>query len=146
MTGNLREAAFNPKVWPLFISHGFVPTLNDHILPGRFAPKLDQKEFYYHGTAAHAGRSCTILRTELDHFSGKPFDEYWVDMARGGAVLRQLAYVNGSVVWDLAMHYEEPSAGWLVAGWTIALRSGESTKRLYKMRVETRCPARGPDR
>jgi hypothetical protein len=138
VTGNLRETAFTPEEWPLFISHGFVPTLGDHILPGRFAPKLDEKEFYYHGTAAHAGRVCTVLRTELDHFIGKSFNEYWVDMARGGAVLRQLAYVSGKPVWDLDMQYQETPAGWLVAGWTIARRSGEQTTRIYRMRVEAR--------
>ena len=138
MTGNLRETAFTPEEWPLFISHGFVPTLNEHILPGRFAPKLAEKEFYYHGTASHAGRACTILRTELDHFTGKSFDEYWVDMARNGAVLRQLAYVGGNAVWDLSIQYQETPAGWLVAGWTTSLRPGGQTRRIYKMRVDTR--------
>ena len=138
VTGNLNEMGFTAEEWPLFISHGFVPGLHSHIVPGRFTPKVEEEEFYYHGSAIHAGRTCTVIRTELDHITGRSFDEYWVDMPRGGAVLRQLAYVNGAAGWDLDMKYEDTPVGWLVAGWTTSYRPAGSTARIFEMRVSER--------
>ena len=143
VTGNFGKSGFTAEDWPFFIAHGMVPTTGNHITPGRFQPKIDQGEFYYHGSAVHAGRNCVVLRTELDHFTGKGFDEYWVDMARGGAVLRQVAYMDNFANLDLDVQYQETPAGWLLATWSVQrrepahLQNPARTWRIHKFRVDS---------
>lgn len=135
MVGNLRESAFDSSEWAYFVAHGIVPMHDAHIIPGRLAPKLNEREFYHHGTAIHEGRECVILRTELDHVTGTTFNEYWVDFARGGLVLRQGSFVNNVAVINLDLRYQELPVGWLLAGWTLSVFRGGKTVRLHEMNV-----------
>ncbi|MGL4555415.1 MAG: hypothetical protein ACRC33_29965 [Gemmataceae bacterium] len=139
-TGNLRMAAFTPRDWPMFIAHGYVPTNQTRILPGRFLPKVNENEFYLHGRGKHAGRDCVVLRTEVDHLTGKGFTEYWVDVARGGAVLRCTIYSGGFTPFDLELRYQDLPGDGQLAGWTYTVRNGKQTLSIYRLRVDACVP------
>ncbi|MBY0230420.1 MAG: hypothetical protein K2W96_14140 [Gemmataceae bacterium] len=135
-TGNMRGNGFTVPDWPPFMAHGIIPTGSAHLLAGNFDVKPDQKETYYHGTGRHQERECLVLRTELDHFAGRAFDEFWVDMRRGGAVLRYAWYVDGKLAYDLDMRYGD-EAGWPLAGWTFTMQENGKTSQVHEMRVES---------
>ncbi|MBY0232638.1 MAG: hypothetical protein K2W96_25440 [Gemmataceae bacterium] len=135
-TGNLRGNGFPTHDWPPFLAHGIVPTAMTHLNPGGFDVKPDQAETYVHGTAWHKGRECIVLRTEPDHLIGRGFDEFWVDMKRGGAVLRYVWYVDGKMVHDLDVRYGD-EAGWPLSGWTFTLQNNGKTTQVHEMRVES---------
>jgi hypothetical protein len=140
-SGNLRSAGFVSEDWPLFLGHGFVPTLGDHILPGRFKPPAEEDAFFLHGRGVHAERNCLVLRTQAAQHSGVNFDEYWVDPGRDSAVLRQVAYVNGKAVIDLDVIYQKIEESWLPQRWTVVRRDNRGqTIRLERMRLEEVTP------
>jgi hypothetical protein len=112
---------------PLLVAHGIIPKFL--VLP-HFADKLDPDDFFVHGQGIHAGRSCLVLRTFPVRSSaavGAPvqstFDEYWVDVQRDSAVLRQSAYTNTILRSDVDISYKETKAGWLPSHWTCTFRN-----------------------
>jgi hypothetical protein len=137
LAGNLTEAGFTCERWPYFIAHGIVPKIDTHIVPGRLAPKLNEKDFYHHATAQFEDRGCVVLRTHLSRFTSKSFNEYWVDMDRGGLVLRQVVYVSNEPAIILDLQYRDGPAGWMLGGWTVTVRHGGSTERIHQMTVDS---------
>jgi hypothetical protein len=122
------DAAYRPlnavnAYWlsPLLFAHGFIPQL---AAGPSFLDKLDVDDFSVHGQAIHDGKPCLVLRTfPVPGGQVKLFDEYWVDLARDCAVVRHSSYMDGKLLTDLEVTYQQTSHGWLPQRWVGTTRN-----------------------
>ena len=136
VSGNMRGVILTSDIFAVFLSHCYVMIHHHRILPGKFQPPLDPDEFYIHGTGKHQGVECTILRTELDHYGGESFDEYWVDMRRGGLILRSLRFVRNSPRDEINIDYKMQGDDWVLAGWAYNSRYQGKLQRSLRFKVD----------
>jgi hypothetical protein len=106
---------------PLLFAHGFVP---QYAQPPAFDRPPDVDDFIVRGQATRDGRPCIIVKTfPLHQSSQTSWDEYWVDVERDCAVVRQLGYKNDKPIVDLEITYQETKQGWLPQRWTGTTRN-----------------------
>jgi hypothetical protein len=136
--GNMRGSPFTSDYWPFFLGHGIVPlTTEQHILPGRLAVAPQKETFHIHGEGVLDNRSCLVLRSKTWDYGNVGFDELWVDPARESAVVREAAYVNGTIYTDIQVDYQETREGWLPHGWTISTSlDGRLVSSVQRMQVD----------
>jgi hypothetical protein len=146
--GNLSTVIFPGGSLPLFHGHGIVPTSEDPLYAGHLRRDLDAEQFYVHGTGAHGGRQCLVLRTEILRPSIPSFHEFWVDTARQSAIVRYAYYRGGEVAENYDVHYQESRDGWMPASWAHTVfvrRATHSVRELQVVSREVSLPLRDQD-
>jgi hypothetical protein len=101
---------------PLLCAHGLVPGLTRQ---PDFDMKLEAKDFYVHGQGVQDGTPCVVVRT-IPHetFYDTTFDEYWVDLERDGAIVRNTVYRNEKPLTDVGISWQPAAHGWVPLHWT----------------------------
>ncbi len=120
-------------VGPLLLGHGLVRGLAAR---AGFRQEFDAEGFYVHGEGVQAARRCLVLRSHpLDLPDKRPtFDEFWVDVERDSAVLRQVSWSTGVLTTDEKIAYRATPHGWLVSDWKSTHFSPEG-RTLYVRRM-----------
>ncbi len=121
---------------PLLMAHGLVPQLT---AAPSFVDKLDSDDFAVQGQGVHTGRPCLILRTfPISSGTASCFDEYWVDLVRDSAIVRQSSYMNDKLRTDVDITYQQTSHGWLPLRWVGTVRDhhGRQLINVTRLRVE----------
>ncbi|MBY0232240.1 MAG: hypothetical protein K2W96_23420 [Gemmataceae bacterium] len=141
--GSRRWSSFGAEQGPLFLALGFVAGDWMNNQPGRFQPPLEERRFRFHRRETHEGRECVVLRTAGRTFHLPPnsgpvsFDEFWVDLGRGGLVLKRASHFGGRVSSTLELRYREEGGLWRPTGWTMAFLSQGDQPRLQRLSVES---------
>lgn len=135
-SGDFKQRSFESIHWPLFIGHGIVCAVGGPV-SGQLAPQRDKELFYVHGEGTLEGSPCLILRTFPRHASESNFKEFYVDLTKDSAVLRQTSYARDRPVSDTTIQYQSTSGGWLPKKWVASffLPSGRTFKT-ERMKVE----------
>ncbi len=134
--GNLQHISVDTYLWPPFAAHGIVPTVNFPLRPDRMPVSHEQEEFEVRGTVVHAGRPCTVLRSEPNSSAPGLADEFYIDKERQAAVVRH-TYFQGKNPWlrlDIINH--ETPQGWLPKSWTFTWTVGGKVQRIEKLIVD----------
>jgi len=84
-----------------------------------FTQALLPAKFTYYQQGKIGSRECTILRSIPEHGKSARFDEFWVDLARQGAILRWQAYNKGKAYINLNIDYQQIQGYWLPASWKL---------------------------
>jgi hypothetical protein len=135
-SGYLDNAPIASIHWPFFVGHGIVPTRDEGIRPGRLKVLPEMDLMYIHGQTVHRGKTCLVLRTSPG--AHDVFDEWWVDLASGGSVVRQLVYAKGKAQWEADIEYQKTSHGWLPHRWSFTERNFNSGNVMYVERLAVR--------
>jgi hypothetical protein len=121
--------------WPVLTAHGFVPTVHHPPHADRLPEGHDPDDFEVAGSGVISGRKCTILRTDP---MGSLRDEYWVDLDRGGAIVRQVYFNDKMNPWyRFDTEYQEVGGGWLPRRWTLAKSMNHQVWEVEKVEVES---------
>ena len=135
--GPMREITVEPYLWPPFLAHGVVPTvahpLHQHDLPYTHDPE----DFEARGMLKHDGQSCQILRGNPVNAPLAASDEYWVDAARRGIVLRYVRYSQQKPAIRLDVRYRQAQEAWVPSEWTVTYSRKERVSRIYRLAVES---------
>jgi hypothetical protein len=84
-----------------------------------FDMKLEAKDFFVHGQGMHEGRPCLVVRTfPHETFTETFYEEYWVDLERDGAIVRNSGYRNEKAFWDRQVTWQQTPHGWVPLRWT----------------------------
>jgi hypothetical protein len=110
--------ATESHLWPAFIAHGIVPTVNDPLRLDRWPIEHDPEGFVSLGQVAHAGRSCALIRTTPTGTSPNLSDQFWVDEDRQGAVLRHVYLQGRNPLFRFDIEYSQTNSGWYPQKWT----------------------------
>jgi hypothetical protein len=130
------DAFFGFRDFPVFFACGGVPFRFNAPLPNTLVRCPDATQIRSFGSVMTGGRRCVVLRTipERDRF-----DEYWVDMEKGPAIIR---WTNLSVpdrVHDrLEMDYRKTDDGWLLKKWTTTAFDPKTQNSLWVDEVEVK--------
>ncbi len=135
-TGDMRGAAFEAKMWPMFLGLGIIVPPGEEVYPGKLHTTLDIEMFRVHGRAVHGGRPCLVIRCQPGAKSGLCY-EYWVDTARDSSVVRLVRLVEGKTFGHAQIQYQQTQEGWLPKEWTYSLYgAGSKITYSYHMRVK----------
>jgi hypothetical protein len=128
----------NPFLWPVLYAHGLVPHAYHTAGFARLPWRYDPEDFVHVGRLPLAGRACEVIRTEPNDSDPPGYDEYWVDPARDGAVLRYADVVGTNPLTRTDLRWRATPAGWQLDGWTTAtLAAGRTTLAVHTYRVES---------
>lgn len=117
LSGNMKNARFDVRYYPIFFGHGRVCGVMDQIVPGSLKRKPDPGSLHVHGTAVLDDRPCLVLRTQTLKMGGTGFCEYWVDTARESAIVRFVMYGGDVPAGDMVIQYSKSAEGWLPDRW-----------------------------
>jgi len=123
---------------PILLGHGYVPTEPDVILTTFPEPqRIDCWSILGQGVIGEV--RCVILCTRSA--SGKPTSwEYWVDVARGGAVLRAIRKCKGQMDSSVDIDYESAGEGSLPKAWVSRqyFRKNSALMKTFRYSVKAR--------
>jgi hypothetical protein len=119
-TGVLDHLTMESNYWPLFLGHGIVPTVHTPLKDNQLRFSPEAKYWNIFGEGVHKGQRCLVLRTKVFPGPSPHFDEYWVDVSRGSAVVKQVSFSNGKPLFDWDIQYQRTALGWLPRNWTWA--------------------------
>lgn len=131
-SGYMGGAAYSQNLWPMLLGHGTVPWYHKVPLPGQLKVVPDIDTMYALGRAVHRGRTCQTFRTQA---KSESFEEWWVDTARDGAVMRYTSYLRTYPHMDLDIEYGQTAHGWLPKRWTFTIRTPSTGKLEYEERM-----------
>jgi hypothetical protein len=129
--GDLKRAVIPTTYWPLFVSHGSVPSSTETITADQLVVRPDPELLYVHGHASHNGAPCIVVRSQLRRGAMPSFDEYWIDMGKESAIVRQCVYMDKTAHIDFHIEYQQTAGGWLPKRWTNTQREPISGKTDY---------------
>jgi len=136
--GSLRAVLFPAGSLPIFFGHGIVPLPLDRLYAGHLRRTYDPELLHVHGTGVHAGRQCLVLRTDTLRTAVSSYHEFWVDVERQSAVVRDASYVNDRVDNDYDVQYEKTSFGWMPLQWQNTVYTNGKTHVIHRLHVDER--------
>lgn len=123
---------------PVFYAHGVVSTVHQVFYLHRLPLDLNREDFVPVGRQGLRGRVHEVFRTEPLPTGSPIADEFWVDPARQGAIVRQVDLVGGKPWQRLDIEWRQTALGWWPERWTQTLTTTDQTvKRIEKARIET---------
>jgi hypothetical protein len=124
--------------WPVLFAHGIVPTMHHPAYAERLPTSFDPEDFVSLGRRPLGGGVYTVIRTEPLPAASPMLDEYWVDVAKQGAIRRYVYLTNGQPWFRLDIDWRETPAGWWPAKWTYTFTlDGKKVNRVAKLAVES---------
>ena len=114
--GLLPMGIFTINYMPLFVAHGIISYGENRPLAGQLIARPRLKDFLYHGTAVHKGRTCTLFRTVRS--ADENGSELWVDLEREAAVVKAIRSPGPHPTSQLEINYALTPDGWLPTDWT----------------------------
>lgn len=128
--GDLRQDyySFVGTYTPPFIAHGSPTTSRTPFLrPGRMTCAIEPQELRVQGEGVIDGAKCLVLRTQDPDGPNRGTKDFWVDLARDAAVVRENCYPGYTnkppSEWNQQTNYryQRVAGRWLSAGWTTTL-------------------------
>lgn len=136
LVGNTRRLNIDSHHWPLFAGHGVVVTDGTAVIvPGKLRPQGDTSEWLVHGNGVVAQRPCLVIRSQARRMSSVDFEEFWVDVERDSALVRQVHYSNGKPAMEFNVQYQQTAAGWLAEQWRMVLSDAQAGKTIFEERM-----------
>jgi hypothetical protein len=103
---------------PVLLGHGYVPSTPNVCVTSLLKRSKFATDFQIAGEATFGdAQRCLVLRS-LPEKPDYSFREYWVDPARGGAVVRMVQQSKGFLWSTIEIVYEKATRGWLPQRWT----------------------------
>jgi len=132
-TGNLGVEQVDSRLWPVFITHGIVPTSNALVRFDKLPTDHDPNDFRVTGPVVHERRSLVALKTDPVATT----HEIWADPARHGRVYRLTRWVGGGRTPSLRLdlRYREDAGKTVLDGWTLTGYLGGQPSVMSKYRV-----------
>jgi hypothetical protein len=113
--GPVLSGTIAAELGPLLFAHGLV---TEGMQQPDFDMKLEAKDFFVHGQGMHEGRPCLVLRTfPHETFTETSYEEYWVDVERDAAIVRDSGYRNEKAFWDRQVTWQPTPHGWMPQRW-----------------------------
>lgn len=107
---------FGHEELPLFLSCGIVNRAPD---ARKLQASIDPGQLHEHGRAVFNDRPCVVLRSAVEPTAAKGFDELWVDVERGAAILRWRTYWGDYLANEVDCTYEQRELGWVPVRWRV---------------------------
>jgi hypothetical protein len=126
----------NHPVHPMFVAHGILPTKEREFVPIKDRPlrvALDPKQYRVHARTRHEGRPVVVLRSKNLSDREERFYEFWVDPARGSAIVRDVFYIDGQEWSHTDISYVQIAETWLPDGWTFTIFDGKRVTGLRQV-------------
>lgn len=125
---------------PILHAHGLVPLYcKESSVRDIVSERLDPAYFRFHERGTIEGATCVVLRSLREGSGLGMFDEFWVDLARGGAILRWCGYGKHGLWRQLDVRYQQVGSLWLPSSWRCSRytrgAAGMSHVRLDQMQV-----------
>jgi hypothetical protein len=134
-TGDVSRMPFPTEYEPLFAAHGYVPTVNTPIRPGRIPPKHNSESFRHQGESRLNGRLCLLLRTEPLDAHPSLTDEIWVDPARDYCIARHVELSGSNPAIRIDTEFEQVAYGWAPKKWSMTSTSSGKVMIVTKLVV-----------
>lgn len=135
-SGDMKNGAFINSYYPIFFGHGRIHTVMEQIIPGQLRNKPDPDYLYIHGVGVHDGRNCLVLRTRVLKAADTSFEEYWVDVPRGSAIVHYVIYSSSKPIFDATIHYRKTAADWMPTNWRLNTYMNGSLLYFENIRIE----------
>lgn len=117
-TAHYKGFILNAFDYPVFLAHGNIPTPSQPIDATRLRIPLDESAFAVNARGVLDGHNCLILRTSGSTRQPDSRTEYWVDVDRGGIVLRATRHWRETTESLQNIAYQSTEYGWLPKSWT----------------------------
>lgn len=101
--------------------------------------RVDAIGYRLHSRGVRDGREVVVLRTPNLSATSEEFDDFWVDVLRDSAIVRQDHYLGGHLRSSYDIEYDRSDNGWLPTRWQLTMSDGKNIRALRKahnVRVE----------
>jgi hypothetical protein len=117
VTGNMGACGLPGDLVPVFAGHGVIlfPPIYE-IIPGKLDADPDVSLMTVDRSDVFEGRRCLVVRSHPR--AGDTFEEFWIDSARKGALVRWMTYSRAFPTGETSVRYQQQGPYWLVSTWT----------------------------